>query len=90
MNKEEKAFALLVKLTESFKYRGWVNGLSACQYESLNEAQEYINKINNFRKAKKEHPVLAKRLKKKGHTIREIATILGYKHPGSISHLLSR
>lgn len=31
---------------------------------------------------------LAKDLRAKGHTIREIATILGYKHPGSISFLL--
>ena len=31
---------------------------------------------------------LAKKLKKKGYTIRQIAKMLGYKHPGSISHLL--
>jgi len=30
----------------------------------------------------------ASRLREKGYTIREIAKALGYKHPGSISHLL--
>jgi hypothetical protein len=47
---------------------------------------------NNIRKTKQKvnHPKLAKSLKKEGRTIREIAALLGYKHPGSISHLLSK
>ena len=32
----------------------------------------------------------AAELKSKGKTIREIAKEMGYKHPGSISHLLSQ
>jgi AraC-like DNA-binding protein len=32
----------------------------------------------------------AQSLRKEGYTIREIAKVLGYKHPGSISHLLSK
>jgi hypothetical protein len=31
---------------------------------------------------------LAKALRSKGYTFREIAKMLGYKHPGSISNLL--
>jgi len=34
------------------------------------------------------HRPLAKKLRKKGYTIRQIAKMLGYKHPGSISNLL--
>lgn len=33
---------------------------------------------------------LAHKLKKEGKTIREIAKLLGYKHPGSITNLLSK
>lgn len=32
----------------------------------------------------------AKNMRKEGFTIRQIAKVLGYKHPGSISHLLSK
>lgn len=32
----------------------------------------------------------ATRMRKDGYTIREIAKVLGKKHPGSISHLLSK
>ncbi len=32
--------------------------------------------------------VAAKNLRKQGFTIRQIAAALGFKHPGSISHLL--
>lgn len=32
----------------------------------------------------------AKRMKAKGYTIRQIAKALGKKHPGSVSHLLSK
>lgn len=32
----------------------------------------------------------ASALKEKGYTVREIAAILGYKNPGSISHLLGK
>lgn len=32
----------------------------------------------------------AKRLSKKGYTLREIADMLGYKHPQSIQHLLDK
>jgi hypothetical protein len=31
---------------------------------------------------------LAKKLRKKGYTVRQIAKMLGYKNPGSISNLL--
>jgi predicted transcriptional regulator len=33
---------------------------------------------------------LAQKLRKEGASIREIAKILGYQHPGSVSHLLSK
>jgi hypothetical protein len=63
--------------------------------KSLLEFLKQNNLINEFNswKAKKNkdmHPAIAKSLKTKGHTIREIAKFLGYKHPGSISHLLSK
>lgn len=36
------------------------------------------------------HRPLAHELKNKGYTIRDIAKFLGYKNPGSVSHLLSK
>jgi hypothetical protein len=33
---------------------------------------------------------LAKKLRKKGFTIRQIASMLGYKNPGSITNLLNK
>lgn len=85
-----KSFSLLVKVTSSFKHCGWVNGLNENQYAALNEAQEYINRVLDFRNRRKDHSSLAKKLRKRGHTIREIASILGYKHPGSVSYLLDK
>jgi ribonuclease HI len=39
-------------------------------------------------KNKQLHPSIAKSMKKKGYTIRAIAKFMGYKNPGSITHLL--
>lgn len=38
---------------------------------------------------KSHHKIAALSLREQGYTIREIAKILGYKHPGSITHLLT-
>lgn len=35
-------------------------------------------------------PAAAMALREAGYTIREIATLLGFKHPGSISYLLDK
>lgn len=37
-----------------------------------------------------ENEAYAKAMREAGYTIRKIAKTLGYKHPGSISHLLSK
>jgi hypothetical protein len=59
--------------------------------EHLLQLFEYENRVNRNRfKQKPNHSKMAKRLRKEGKTIREIANILGYKHPGSISHLLAK
>jgi hypothetical protein len=63
--------------------------------KSFQEFLMQYNLVSDFnmwkqRKNKDSHPKIAVSLKKKGHTIREIAKILGYKHPGSISHLLNK
>jgi hypothetical protein len=52
------------------------------QYNLVKEYNLYHNK--------KLHPVLAKGLREKNYSIRQIARMLGYKHPGSISHLLEK
>lgn len=52
------------------------------QYNLIKEYSEYKNS--------QLHPQVAKSLKKKGYTVREIAKMLGYKHPGSITHLLKK
>ncbi len=36
------------------------------------------------------HRAIAQKLRKEGVTIRDIAKMLGYKNPGSITHLLSK
>jgi len=79
-------YSLLKKVVRSFMYRGFVNGLTEKQYEALGEALEYIQGVE----AEKDKSGIAKRLREYGHTIREIAEIMGYKHPGSISHLLDK
>lgn len=84
------SYNLLKKVLKSFKHCGWVNGLTQRQYDALNEADEYVQLSENMRNRKLEHPKIAKRLRKRGHTIREIAQILGYKHPGSITNLLNK
>ena len=50
-----------------------------------NLIRAYNNKENKL-----VHPQLAAELRANGYSIREIAYILGYKHPGSISHLLKK
>lgn len=61
--------------------------------KSFNEFLKQYNLVEEFnlwehKKDKHTHPALAKSLKAKGYTIRAIAKLLGYKHPGSITHLL--
>lgn len=55
------------------------------QYNLIKDYNSWKQKKN-----KKQHPAIARSLRKKEHTIREIAQILGYKNPGSVSHLLSK
>lgn len=90
MSKINNSYNLLKKVLHSFRYRGWVNGLSQSQYDVLNEANEYVQLSENMRNRKIDHPKIAKKLRSKGHTIREIAEILGYRHPGSITNLLNK
>lgn len=42
----------------------------------------------NSRDPKDADRKIAKKMRQAGYTIRQIMTTLGYKHPGSISHLL--
>ena len=84
MIKEVKA------LLKSFKHCGWVNGLSEKQYEALNDLQAVIDKFDAPEDYRLEQRATAKLLRDEGLTIREIAKLLGYKNPGSITHLLSK
>jgi hypothetical protein len=87
---DKKSFDLLVRLLDSFRHVGWVNGLSGNQYEMLNEANEYVNLIESSAKYRETQVKVAKQLREEGYTIREIAATLGYKNPGSISNLLRK
>lgn len=51
------------------------------EYTMLRKLQVDIKKF-------KERKAIAAEMKQDGATIREIATALGYKHPGSVTHLL--
>lgn len=56
--------------------------LKSPHYEMLRELQKDILLYNDRKK-------IAKSMRKRGATIREIAKELGYKHPGSITYLLN-
>ena len=62
------------------------------EQKSFNEFLKQYNLINEYNnhENRKSHPELAKSLRKKGYTIRGIANILGYRHPGSVTNLLKR
>lgn len=72
----------------SFKHVGWVKGLTEQQYSALNSAQEFLNEIKKPQITTEGKKRMAKELRSEGHTIRQIAKFMGFKHPGSISHLL--
>ncbi len=74
-------------LVSAFKHCGWVNGLSQEQYDALNKAEEYVY---GLKKKDNSEADMAKKLRDNGYTIREIMVIMGYNHPGSVSHLLSK
>lgn len=82
------ALDYLIKLTDSFRHCGWVNGLSNEQYGALAEADIFINSIGAVKRIREKNKKNAKRLKLNGYSIREIAKIMGFKNPGSVSHLL--
>ena len=75
-------------LLKAFKHCGWVNGLSEKQYDALNDLQDAIDKFNFPKDYRTNQKKTAKTLRKEGLTIREIAKVMGHKHPGSVSHLL--
>jgi len=75
-------------LLSAFKHCGWVNDLSEKQYDALNELQEAYDKLVEPKEYKNKQRKTAALLRKEGFTIREIAKVMGHKHPGSISHLL--
>lgn len=63
--------------------------------KSFNEFLKQNNLVNAWnahlsRSQKVNESAAAQELKAKGYTIRDIAKILGYKHPGSVSHLLNK
>lgn len=49
----------------------------------------WLIRLLSERRVKDKH-FIAKDLRNNGFTIREIAKIMNYKHPGSISHLLNK
>lgn len=85
---DRKSFDILVRLLDSFRHAGWVNGLTADQYSMLNEADEYVDEIKSAHVYREIQVKVAKQLREQGYTIREIAATLGYKHPGSVTNLL--
>lgn len=54
----------------------------------FNDGVNWLLRLLSQRKVK-DKDFIAKNLRDNGFTIREIAKIMGYKHPGSISHLLN-
>lgn len=63
--------------------------------KSFSEFLKQNNLVNSWNAhlsdtIKVDESAAAKELKIKGFTIREIAKMLGYKHPGSVSHLLNK
>lgn len=87
---DRKSFDMLRQVVDAFRHVGWVNGLSPSQYDVLNEANEYIKQIQGAENLQSEQVKVAISLREAGYTIREIAAALGYKHPGSVSHLLNK
>ena len=85
---DRKSFDMLIQVVDSFRHVGWVNGLRPDQYDILNEANEYIKQVQAAENLQSEQIKLAVSLREEGYTVREIAAVLGYKHPGSITHLL--
>ena len=88
MKANKNVFELLKNLIVTFQHCGWVNGLSDDQYSALNEAHELISSIEKRAIRKVGDPIRAKKLRKDGFTIRQIAVIMGYRHPGSVEYLL--
>jgi len=87
---DRKSFDMLTLVVDAFRHVGWVNGLRPAQYDVLNEANEYIRQVQAAENLQSEQTKLAVSLREQGYTIREIAAVLGYKHPGSVSHLLNK
>jgi len=81
--------AVLKELTASFEHVGWVNGLTRKQYNALNRAHQFLTKIEGKSISAAETRSIANGLRKRGYTIRQIANIMGYAHPGSIHHLIT-
>jgi hypothetical protein len=76
------------KVISAFSNVGFVNGLTDKQYEALNELLEFVQSVEKKKEPPKVKRQIAKSLRKDGLTIREICAAMGYKHPGSVSHLL--
>jgi hypothetical protein len=90
MPKPTKSIITVLKeLTASFEHVGWVNGLTKKQYNALNRAHKFLAQIEGKSTPMTETRSIAKGLRERGHTIRQIAKIMGYPHPGSIHHLLT-
>jgi hypothetical protein len=69
--------------------------LKSPHYENARKLQQSIHLFNKNTsrgkvKATKEKAEIAYNFIQSGLTVREVAAIMGYKHPGSISHLLSK
>jgi hypothetical protein len=88
-NPPKSIVTILKELTASFEHVGWVNGLTRKQYNALNRAQKLLSQIEEKGVSATETRTIAKGLRARGYTIRQIAKIMGYDHPGSIHHLLT-
>jgi len=87
------SFDILVDLVDSFRHNGWVNGLGEERYLILDEANEHIKNVGAAKEKRAARSIRVKTanaLRKKRYTIRQICKIMGYKHPGSVSQLLSK
>jgi hypothetical protein len=72
---------------------GFAISASNLKWDEEKSWQEFLKqnhaKITQFMSVK-ERSIEAKRLRGKGMTIRKISSVMGYKHPGSITFLLNQ
>lgn len=86
-----KAYDIFTLLKESHDHGRDCKRLWNTEKSFIEFLSQY-NLVKEYRlwDKKGQHPEIAKSLRAKGYTIRQIARFLGYKNPGSITNLLAK